>query len=143
MIEFDTLATKVDTDKLHAIFLLKKNIWQDIIKMILGYPPIAMLESLKKQKIIITSVRQGYKSTEGHHDYKMSTGVTYGGREQPMDIRRFNDNFKDRKLKCFNCNKYRYMAKNAEQRIINDKLGNVSSVIKKNTLQRTAKGSRQ
>ena len=48
MIEFDTLATKVDTDKLHAIFLLKKNIWQDIIKMILGYPPIAMLESLKK-----------------------------------------------------------------------------------------------
>jgi len=26
MIEFDTLAMKVDTDKLHAIFLLKKNI---------------------------------------------------------------------------------------------------------------------
>jgi len=26
MIEFDTLAMKVDTDKLHAIFLLKKNV---------------------------------------------------------------------------------------------------------------------
>ena len=26
MIEFDALATKVDTDKLHAIFLLKTNI---------------------------------------------------------------------------------------------------------------------
>jgi len=27
MIEFNTLAIKADTDKLHAIFLLKKNIW--------------------------------------------------------------------------------------------------------------------
>ena len=26
MIEFDALATKIDTDKLHAIFLLKKNV---------------------------------------------------------------------------------------------------------------------
>ena len=111
MIEFNALATKTNTDELHAIFLLKKNIQQDIIKTILGYPPITMPESLKKWKVAITSVRQGYESTEGCHDYKMSTGVTYGGREQPMDIRRFNDNFKDRKLKCFNCNKYRYMAK--------------------------------
>ena len=28
-----------------------------------------------------------------------------------MDIRRSNDNFKDRKLKYFNCNKYGHMAK--------------------------------
>jgi len=28
-----------------------------------------------------------------------------------MDIGKNNDNFKDRKLKCFNCNKYGYMAK--------------------------------
>ena len=48
MIEFDALATKADTDELHAIFLLKKNVQQDIIKTILEYPPIAMLESLKK-----------------------------------------------------------------------------------------------
>jgi len=48
MIEFDTLAMKVDTDKLHAIFLLKKNVRQDIIKTILGYLPIAMPESLKE-----------------------------------------------------------------------------------------------
>ena len=48
MIEFDALAIKVDTDELHAIFLLKKNTRQDIIKMILGYPLIAMPESLKK-----------------------------------------------------------------------------------------------
>ena len=28
-----------------------------------------------------------------------------------MDIRKSNDNFKDGKPKCFNCNKYRYIAK--------------------------------
>ena len=28
-----------------------------------------------------------------------------------MDIRKSNDNFKDRKPKCFNCNKYGHMAK--------------------------------
>ena len=42
MIKFDALAMKTDTDKLHAIFLLKKNVQQDIIKIILGYLPIAM-----------------------------------------------------------------------------------------------------
>ena len=48
MIKFDILAMKVDTDELHAIFLLKKNIQQDIIKIILGYSPIMVLESLKE-----------------------------------------------------------------------------------------------
>ena len=48
IIEFEALATKADTDKLYAIFLLKKNIQQDIIKMILGYPPIEMPETLKE-----------------------------------------------------------------------------------------------
>ena len=28
-----------------------------------------------------------------------------------MDIGKSNNNFKDGKLKCFNCNKYRYMVK--------------------------------
>ena len=37
MIEFDALAMKADTDELYVIFLLKKNMRQDIIKMILGY----------------------------------------------------------------------------------------------------------
>ena len=60
------------------------------------------------------SVGQEYKSTEGHHDYKTSTGTTYGGRRQPIDIRRSNNNFKDRKPKCFNCNKYGYMAKDCQ-----------------------------
>ena len=42
MIEHDTLAMKADTDELHAIFLLKKNVQQDIIETILEYLPIAM-----------------------------------------------------------------------------------------------------
>ena len=48
IIEFKALAIKADTEKLHAIFLLKKNIQQDIIKTILGYPPIAVPETLKE-----------------------------------------------------------------------------------------------
>ena len=111
IIEFEVLAMKAETDEIHAIFLLKKNARQDIIKMILGYPPIAMLETLKEWKVAITSVEQGYKSIEGCHDYKTSTGTTYGGRGQSMNIERFNNNFKDRKPKCFNCNKYGHMVK--------------------------------
>ena len=48
MIEFNTLAIKTNTDELYTIFLLKKNIQQDIIKMILGYLPIVASESLKE-----------------------------------------------------------------------------------------------
>ena len=111
MLEFEVLAMKADTDELYAIFLLKKNVQHDIIKTILGYPPIAMFKTLKKWKVAITSVGQGYESTEGRQDYKTATGTTYGGRGQPMDIGKSNDNYKDGKPKCFNCNKYGHMAK--------------------------------
>jgi len=70
-----------------------------------------MPKTLKEWKVAITSVGQGYESMEGRQDYKTSTETTYGGRGQPMDIGKSNDNFKDGKPKCFNCNKYRYMAK--------------------------------
>jgi len=79
IIEFEALAIKADTDELHAIFLLKKNTQHDIIKIILGYPLIAMPETLKEWKVAITSVGQGYESTEGWHDYKTSTGTIYRG----------------------------------------------------------------
>ena len=111
MIKFKALAMKTDTDELHAIFLLKKNVQQDIIKIILGYPPIAAPESLKEWKVVITSVGQGYESTEKQHNYKTGIEMTYGGQGQSMDIGKSNDNFKDRKPKYFNCNKYRHMAK--------------------------------
>ena len=48
MIKFNALAIKANTDELYAIFLLKKNIWPDIIKTILDYPPIAALETLNE-----------------------------------------------------------------------------------------------
>jgi len=51
---------------------------------------------------------------KGRHDYKTSTGMAYGGREQPMDIGKSNNNFKDGKPKCFNCNKYRHMVKECQ-----------------------------
>ena len=114
IIEFEALAIKADTDELHAIFLLKKNIRHDIIKTILGYPPIAMSEMPKEWKVAITSVGQGYESMEGRQDYKMGTGTTYGGRGQPMDIGKSNNNFKDGKLKCFNCNKYGHMVRECQ-----------------------------
>ena len=77
MIEFQTLAMKADIDDLYAIFLLKKNVRHNIIKTILGYPPIAIPETLKEWKVAITSVGQEYKSTEGRHNYKTSTGMIY------------------------------------------------------------------
>jgi len=111
MIEFDVLAMKADTNELHAIFLLKKNVRHNIIKTILEYPPIAMLETLKEWKVAIISVGQEYKSTEGCHDYKINTGTMYGEQGQLMDIGKSNENFKDRKPKYFNCNKYGHMTK--------------------------------
>ena len=58
MIEFEVLAIKADINELHAIFLLKKNMRQDIIKTILGYPPIAAPEILKEWKMVIILVEQ-------------------------------------------------------------------------------------
>ena len=111
MIEFKALAMKVDMDELYVIFLLKKNIQQDIIKTILEYLPIAAPETLKEWKVAITLVGQGYESTEKWQDYKIGTGTTYKGQEQPMDIRKNSNNFKDGKPRCFNCNKYGYIVK--------------------------------
>ena len=102
---------KADTDDLHAIFLLKKNVWVDIIKIILGYSLIAVPEILKEWKVAITLVEQGYKSMEGWHNYQTGTRIIYGEWDLPIEIWKSNENFKDRKPKCFNCKIYRYIAK--------------------------------
>jgi len=80
MIVFEVLAMKAETDNMYTIFLLKKNVKSNIIKMILGYTPIAALETLKKWKVAIISVRQGYKLTEGEQNYRTGSGIIYGGR---------------------------------------------------------------
>ena len=64
MIEFKVLAIKAETNDMHTIFLLKKNVQADIIKTILVYLPIAAPNILKEWKMAIISVRQGYESTE-------------------------------------------------------------------------------
>ena len=143
MIEFEALATKADTDELHAIFLLKKNVQQDIIKTILGYPPIAMPETLKEWKVAITLVGQGYESTEGRHDYKTETGTTYGGRGQPMDIGKSNDNFKDGKPKCFNCNKYGHMAKECQSEKREQEMRTCFKCDKKEHIAKDCKGKQK
>jgi len=48
IIEFKLLAIKAETDDMHVIFLLKKNVRSRIIKTILEYLPIAAPESLKE-----------------------------------------------------------------------------------------------
>jgi len=89
---------KAKTDDLYTIFLLKKNVQTDIIRKILGYPPMAVPEMLREWKVVIISVRQGYESTESRQDYRTETGTTYRKRRVPIDIRKTKENFdKDRK----------------------------------------------
>ena len=47
--------------------------------MILGYLPIAVPETLKKWKMVITLVEQRYEFIERQNNYKTGTGTTYGG----------------------------------------------------------------
>jgi len=47
LIEFMALASKVQTDNQHAIFLLKKNINKKIIRAIIAYPPTQAPKSLE------------------------------------------------------------------------------------------------
>ena len=103
---------KADIDELYVIFLLKKNVQPNIIKIILGYPPIVALETFKEWKVVITSVRQRYEFIEGWHDYKIGTGTIYGGQGLPIDIRKSKYNFKNRKPKCFSCNICEHIVKN-------------------------------
>ena len=48
MIEFKALAIKAETDDIHVIFLLKKNVRNNIIKTGLEYLLIVVPEKLKK-----------------------------------------------------------------------------------------------
>ena len=61
----------------------------------------------------IISVEKEYKSTKSWQDYRTEIEITYGGKNILMNIGKVEDNFdKDRRSKCFNCNIYKYMAKN-------------------------------
>ena len=77
---------------------------------------MAAPEILKEWKIAIISVGQGYESIEEWQDYRTGTRTIYTEKDISIDIRKAKYNFdKDRKPKCFNCNIYRYMAKDCQK----------------------------
>jgi len=43
-------------------------------------------DTFKEWKVVITSVGQGYESTESQHDYKIGTEIIFGEQGAPMDI---------------------------------------------------------
>ena len=71
------IALKAETDDIHAIFLLKKNIQINIIKTMLEYPLMAVPEMLREWKVVIILVGQGYESIESLYNYRMGIGTTY------------------------------------------------------------------
>jgi len=96
---------KAETNDMHTIFLLKKNVRSDIIKTIFGYPSIITSEIFKEWKVVIILVGQECKSTKGKQDYRTGSEITYEEREVLMNIGKFKDSYnKDRKPRCFNCN---------------------------------------
>jgi len=129
IIKFKALVMKAETNNMHAIFLLKKNVRSNIIKKVLGYLSIVVSETFKEWKVAIPLVEQEYKFIEGRQDYRIGSGITYRGRGAPMDIEKSNYN-KDRKLMCFNCNVYGHMTKDCWKPKKKRRLGSATSVIK-------------
>jgi len=79
------------------------------------YPPAQAPKSLEQWKVAITAVGQGYEWTNIHYNYRTGSGITYGGMGKPMEIGRQQNNGQGRKPKCYNCNKFRHMAKDCRQ----------------------------
>jgi len=121
LVEFDVLKSKSDMDDKHLIFLLKKHVRNDIIKAIMGYPPENFATTYGEWKKAIKSVGMGYESTEIRKENMMNqktgTGITYGGRGQPMDIgeRKFEWNDKG-EPKCFKCQSFGHLARNCTKK---------------------------
>jgi len=116
MIKFETLDIKIETNNIYTIFLWKKNVRSNIIKIILEYPSIAVPTFLKEWKTAIILIRQGYKSIEDKQDYKTGSGITYEEKELPMDIGKAKDNHnKDRKPRCLNHIIYGHIAKDCRK----------------------------
>jgi hypothetical protein len=79
LIKFHVLKTTSKTDEAHAIFLLKKNIRQDIIKTVLGYPPSSIPDTLTEWIEAIKSIGMGYEANKMRKDIRTKSGITYGG----------------------------------------------------------------
>ncbi|KXN84186.1 Gag-Pol polyprotein, partial [Leucoagaricus sp. SymC.cos] len=103
-------------DDAHACFLLKKHVCSDVIKTILGYPSKYHPDTYKEWVSAISSIGKGYEFTEMKHHHVTRSGITYGGRGQPMEIGRMAPQYSERKdSRCFNCGKEGHLAKNCPE----------------------------
>jgi hypothetical protein len=113
LIKFHVLKMTSKTNDAHAIFLLKKNIRQDIIKTILGYPPAAIPDTLMEWLEAIKSIGMGYEVNEMRKDIRTKSSITYGGSRLPMEIRKRKFLWNNRgEPKCYKCKSYGHMGKN-------------------------------
>jgi hypothetical protein len=112
IIRFGVLRDTSKIDETHAIFLLKRHVKSDIIKIIMGYPPIAIPSNLEEWISAIQSVGKGQEATQICHDLLTPTGVTYGGSGQPMEIGRKKLVWsKDGTPQCYRCDQYGHIGK--------------------------------
>jgi hypothetical protein len=112
IIKFGVLRDTAKIDETHAIFLLKRHVKHDIIKVIMGYPPVAIPTDLKEWISAIQSVGKGQESTQIRQDLLTPTGVTYGGTGQPMELGRKKLVWsKDGTPQCYRCDQYGHIGK--------------------------------
>jgi hypothetical protein len=112
IIKFGVLKKTAKIDDQHTIFLLKRHVKHDIIKVILGYPPIAIPSVLDEWIEAIQSVGKGQESTQTCHNILTPTGVIYGGKGQPMEIGRTKFEWnKDGTPKCYKCDQFGHIGR--------------------------------
>jgi len=64
--------------------------------------------------VVITAVGQGYKWTNICYNYRTGSKITYEGISKPMEIERQLKSIEGCKTKCYNCNKFGYIAKDCK-----------------------------
>jgi hypothetical protein len=117
IIKFGVLKDTAKTDEQHAIFLLKQHVKHDIIKVILGYPPITIPSELNEWIEAIQSVGKGQESTQTRYDILTPTGVGYGGKGQPMEIGQAKFEWsKDGTPKCYKCDQFGHIGRECSKK---------------------------
>jgi hypothetical protein len=117
ILKFGVLREMAKIDDQHVIFLLKQHAKHDIIKIILGYPPIAIPSELDKWFEAIQCVGKGPEATQTRHDILTTTGVIYGGKGQPMEIGQTKSEWsKDKTPKCYKCNQFGHIGKECRKK---------------------------